>query len=78
MNQTEQCATKRVFGVMIWYNNVVGKRLLDFFAGSVFSLVAGLSYVLIVILLQELIAFPCRLQYRFIVRPWVYYDESAN
>ena len=43
MNQTEECATKRVFGVIIWYDNVVGKRLLDFFAGSAFSQVAGLS-----------------------------------
>ena len=30
MNQTEECATKRVFGVIVWYNNVVGKCLLDF------------------------------------------------
>ena len=25
MNQTEECGTKRVFGVIIWYNDVVGK-----------------------------------------------------
>ena len=25
MKQTEECAIKRVFGVIIWYNNVVGK-----------------------------------------------------
>ena len=62
MNQTEECAMKRVFGVMIWYNNVGGKRLVDFLAGlTVFSPITGLSYVLIVILLQELMVFPYRL-----------------
>ena len=25
MNQTDECVTKRVFGVIIWYNNVFGQ-----------------------------------------------------
>ena len=25
MNQAEECATKRLFGVIVWYNNVVSK-----------------------------------------------------
>ena len=55
MNQTEKCATKRIFGVIILYDNVVGKRLLDFLAGlTVFPLVTDLSYILIIVLLQEL------------------------
>ena len=33
MNQTAECATKCVYGVIIWYNNAVGKCLLDFLAG---------------------------------------------
>ena len=49
-NQTEECAMKRVFGFIILYDNVVGKWLLNF------------SYILIVVLLQELIVFPYRLQ----------------
>ena len=53
MNQTEKCATKRVFGVIISYENVLGKRLLDFLASStVFSLLTVLSYILIIVLLQ--------------------------
>ena len=37
--------------------------LLDFLAGLiVFSLVTGLSYILVIVLLQELTVFPYRLQ----------------
>ena len=49
MSQTEECATKRVFSVIIWYNDVVGSDYLIFFAGiTVFSPVAGLPYILII------------------------------
>ena len=51
MNKTEECKTKRVFVVIISYDNDVGKRLLDVLAGlTVFSLVTGLSYILIIVL----------------------------
>ena len=53
INQTEECATKRVFGVIISHDNVVGKRLLDILAGlTIFSLVTGFSYILIIVLLH--------------------------
>ena len=56
--------TKRAFGVIISYDNIVGKWLLDFLAGiTVLSLVAGyLIYILVIVLLQELTMFPYRLQ----------------
>ena len=45
------------------YDKVVGKRLLDFLAGfTVFSQATGLFYILIAVLLQELTVFPYRLQ----------------
>ena len=63
MNQTEECATKRVSGVKIWYNNVVGKLLLYFLTSlTVFSPITGLSYILIIVLLQEFMVFPIRFQ----------------
>ena len=63
MNQTEECATKRVLDVIISYDNVVGKCLLDFLAGlTVFSLVTGLPCILIIVLLQELTVFTYGLQ----------------
>ena len=63
MNQTDECATKCVLSVIIPCHNVVGKRLLDFLAGlTIFSLVTGLSYIMISVLLQELTVFPYRLQ----------------
>ena len=59
MSQTEEFSTKRVFGVFISYDDVVGKLLLDFLAGlTVFSLITGLSYIWIIFLLQELTVFP--------------------
>ena len=62
-NKIGECATKRVFGVINSYDDVVGKRLLDLLAGlTVFSLVTDLSYILIIVLLQELTVFPYRLQ----------------
>ena len=72
MDQSEECAMKRVFCVIIWYNNVVGKSSVDFLPAGliVLSLVTGFSYILIIVLLQELIVFPYRLQ--IIVRPWAY------
>ena len=63
MNQTEECATKRVFGIIIWYDNVVIDILLDILAGlTVFCLVTGLSHILIIVLFQELIVSPYGLQ----------------
>ena len=54
---------QRCHGVISWYNNAVSKWLHDFLAGlTVFSPVTGLSYILIIVLLQELIVFPYRLQ----------------
>ena len=42
--------TKRVFGVIIWYDNVIAKGLLDFLAGlTFFSPITGSSYILIII-----------------------------
>ena len=63
MNQAEECATKRVFGVIISYDNVVCKCLLDLLAGlTVFSLVTGLYDILTNVLLLELTVFTYRFQ----------------
>ena len=74
MNQTEECALKHVFDVITSY----GKRLLDFLAGlTIFSLVTGLSYYLIIVLLQELTVFLHRLHVYFtsmsLLLSWVRY-----
>ena len=55
MNQTEECATKRIFGVMISNDSIVCKRLPgDFLAGlTVFSLATSLFYILIFVLYRS-------------------------
>ena len=54
MNQTEECAAKSAFDVIISYDNAVGKLLIDLLAGLT---VTDLSYVLTIVLLQELTMF---------------------
>ena len=46
---TDDCSTKHVFGVIISYDSVVDKRLLDFLeALTVFSPVTGSSCIFII------------------------------
>ena len=54
INQSEECATKHVFGKLFGKIEVVGKCLLDFVAGLTVSLlVTVLFYIFLVVLLQE-------------------------
>ena len=63
MNQTEECVTKRVFDVMISYDNFVGKWLLDFLA-DLAGFLSSCRFILYFafVLSQELTVFPYRLQ----------------
>ena len=73
MNQTEELAKKRVLGVITL---LITDYILDFLAGlTAFSPVAGLSYI-IAVLLQELIVFSYRIQ--VYCTSMVYSDESAT
>ena len=78
MNQSKEGATKRVFCIIIWYNNVVGDSLLDFLAVGriVLFLVTGFFYILIIALLRELIVFSYMLQ--FYCTSMGLFDESAT
>ena len=54
------CSETRI-RMIILYDNVVGKCLLDFITVlTVFSLVTGLSYIFIIVLLKELTVCPYR------------------
>ena len=69
MNQTDELATKRVFGVIAWL--ITDYMLL---AGlTAFSPVTGLSHI-IAVLLQELIVFSSRIQ--VYCASMVYSDEG--
>ena len=69
MNQTDEVATKRVFGVITWTTDYFLAGLTAFFP------VTGLSYITAV-LLQELIVFSYKIQ--VYCASMVYSDESAT